>query len=202
MLRHNLPALLALSLMLSLTGCNGLPSSNASDSATLGPVRPDSEARTTWITQILAQDPLASQDRQPPPRQSNAQIVDALRQKRDLKLPDAYWEQWQRNLDTFDAETSRHKEAQRARYIATFSDQLKRVDDSTLQRLASAPDTLDAATRDAWKQRLIERYSRYIIDSEVGRDILDAHLRRMALMDRQFGVCDLDSHCWDRTPKP
>lgn len=202
MSRHNLPALLALSLFLSLIGCNGLPRSTTDNAPPLGPVLPDSEARTTWITQALAEDPLASQNRQPAPRQSNAQIVAKLRQERDLQLPDAYWTQWQHNLDAFEADTSRHKEAQRALYIATFTDQLKRVDDFTLQRLAYAPDTLDAATREAWKLRLIDRYSRYIIDSEVTRDIIDAHLRRMALMDRQYGVCALDSDCWDRPPTP
>ncbi|ORT68493.1 hypothetical protein BTA49_15945 [Pseudomonas mosselii] len=163
---------------------------------------PDSEARNAWIAQALALDPLASQNRQPPPRQSNAQVVAELRQKRDLQLPDAYWAQWQHNLDAFDADAARHKEAQRAHYITTFTDQLKRADDLTLQRLANAPDTLDAATRKAWKVRLIDRYSRYIIDSEVNRDIIDAHLRRMALMDRQFGVCALDSDCWDRPIRP
>ncbi|CRI56753.1 hypothetical protein [Pseudomonas sp. CCOS 191] len=202
MSRHNLPALLVLSLFLSLTGCNGLPRSSATDAPQLGPILPDSAARTAWITQILAQDPLASQDRQPPPRQSNAEVVAKLRQKRNIPLPDAYWAQWQHNLDAFDADTARHKEAERARYIATFTDQLKRVDDPTLLRLATAPDSLDAADRDAWKQRLIERYSRYIIDSEVSRDMIDAHLRRMALMDRQHGVCALDSDCWDRAPTP
>ncbi|PYC19652.1 hypothetical protein [Pseudomonas mosselii] len=199
---HNLPALLVLSLLLSLTGCKGLPHSTTEDAPPLGPILLDSEARIAWIAQALALDPLASQNRQPPPRQSNAEVVAKLRQKRDLQLPDAYWRQWQHNLDAFDADAARHKEAQRALYIATFTDQLKRVDDLTLQRLANAPDTLDAATREAWKVRLIDRYSRYIIDSEVSRDILDAHLRRMALMDRQFGVCALDSDCWDRPTKP
>ncbi|MFT0869649.1 hypothetical protein [Pseudomonas sp. CAM1A] len=202
MSRHNLPALLVLSMFLSLAGCNGLPRSTTDNAPPLGPVLPDSETRTTWITQALALDPLASQDRQPPPRQSNAQIVAKLRQKRDIQLPDAYWSQWQHNLDTFDADTARHKETQRALYIATFTDQLKRADDLTLQRLANAPDSLDAASREAWKVRLIDRYSRYIIDSEVTRDIIDAHLRRMALMDRQYGVCAQDSDCWDRTPTP
>ncbi|MEE1887364.1 hypothetical protein [Pseudomonas carassii] len=202
MSRHNLPALLVLSLFLSLTGCIGLPRSSTDEAPPLGPVLPDSEARNAWIAQALALDPLASQNRQPPPRQSNAQIVAKLRQKRDIQLPDAYWTQWQHNLDAFDADTAHHKETQRALYIATFTDQLKRVDDLTLQRLANAPDSLDAATREAWKIRLIDRYSRYIIDSEVNRDIIDAHLRRMALMDRQFGVCALDSDCWDRPAKP
>lgn len=202
MSRHNLPALLVLSLLLSLAGCNALPRSTTDQAPPLGPVLPDSEARNAWIAQALALDPLASQNRQPPPRQSNAQIVAKLRQKRDIQLPDAYWSQWQRNLDVFDADTARHKETQRGLYIDTLTDQLKRVDDLTLQRLANAPDTLDAATREAWKRRLIERYSRYIIDSEVNRDIIDAHLRRMALMDRQYGVCALDSDCWDRAPKP
>ncbi|MGY3014632.1 hypothetical protein [Pseudomonas mosselii] len=200
--RHNLPALLVLSVLLSLTGCKGLPHSTSEDAPPLGPILPDSEARNAWIAQALALDPLASQNRQPPPRQSNAQVVAELRQKRDLQLPDAYWAQWQHNLDAFDADAARHKEAQRAHYITTFTDQLKRADDLTLQRLANAPDTLDAATRKAWKVRLIDRYSRYIIDSEVNRDIIDAHLRRMALMDRQFGVCALDSDCWDRPIRP
>lgn len=201
MLRRTLPAILTLLLALLAVGCS-TTNPQAEATPALGPRLPLSEARQAWIARILAQDPLYTQTSQPAPRQSNAQIVAKHRAERSLDLPDAYWARWKDNLDAFNADAAQHKEAQRQRYISTFIDQLNRADDLTLERLAEAPGDLDPASSRAWKNRLIERYSRYIIDSELDRPIIDAHLQRMALMDRHYGVCAIDPDCWDRAPQP
>jgi hypothetical protein len=93
-------------------------------------------------------------------------------------------------------------DAARVQYEQTYRDELSRVDDSTLQVMATAPTTLNEQTRRQWNARMADRLSQYIKTSEQSlRAAADAHINRMALMDRQYNVCARNPECWDAPVK-
>ncbi|MCE1118391.1 MULTISPECIES: hypothetical protein [Pseudomonas] len=196
MLSRSIPAMLTLVATLLLGACATAPQPPAPP---LGPVLPDTAQRSQWIEQTLAQDPLVKNQAKPTTNPSSDETVAKLRKERNLPLPDDYWALYKQNLDTFRADMQQQKVIGRAAYIAVYTDQLSRADDQTLQRLATAPDSLDKTTGNAWSQRMIERLMNYFAsDNQATIVTLKNHMQRMALMDRQYKVCALYSDCWDK----
>ncbi|WP_422402976.1 hypothetical protein [Pseudomonas sp. GZD-209] len=198
MLSRSIPAILTLAATLLLGACATAPQPPV---PALGPVLPDTPQRSQWIEQTLAQDPLAKPKDKPAAYPSSDETVAKLRKERNLPVPDEYWALYKQNLDTLRADMQQQKLTVRAAYIAVYTDQLNRADDQTLQRLATAPDSLDKASSRAWTQRMAERLLTYFADDNKATvTTLQNHMQRMALMDRQYKVCALYSDCWDKPP--
>lgn len=198
MLSRSILATLTLAATLLLGACATAPQPPAPP---LGPVLPDTPQRSQWIEQALARDPVARPKEKPAVFSSNDETVAKLRKERNLPVPDEYWALYKQNLDTLRADMQQQKVTGRAAYIAVYTDQLNRADDQTLQRLATAPDSLDKASSRAWTQRMVDRLLNYITDDNKATvTTLQNHMQRMALMDRQYKVCALYKDCWDKPP--
>ncbi|WP_194790392.1 hypothetical protein [Pseudomonas sp. UFMG81] len=195
MLLRTIPAILTLSATLLLGACASAPA----PIPPLGPVLPATAERSAWIEQALARDTVASTVDKAIATPSTDALVAELREERKLPVGDDYWALYKQNMETLRADMLRQKQRVRAAYVVTYTDQLNRADDQTLQRLASAPDKLDKATSRAWTQRMVERFLTYMqADNKGALVTLDAHLQRMALMDRQYKICQVYSNCWDK----
>ena len=152
------------------------------------------------IKRILANDPAVISSNKPVlhPAQSNDSRIAVLRNELEFTLPDSYWKLYKQNLEALQFDLSHQHDAARSEYIKTYSDELDRVDGSTLEVMSTAPETLDEKTREQWRARMVDRYIKYVMTSEASFKLAtQAHLDRMAAMDRQYDVCTRKSDCWD-----
>ena len=170
----------------------------------LGLVLPSNPAREGWIDQIIAQDPVVISSRKPvlAPAPGNDERIAKLRKQDGGVLPDAYWVLYKQNLEAMQYDLDHQHDAPRAEYVRTYQDELSRLNDATLQTMATAPRAVDANTRRQLSSRLSDRTATYMIASDQSfRAAADAHINRMALMDRQYGVCARKPDCWDAPVK-
>ena len=125
-----------------------------------------------------------------------------LRKRDGGVLPAAYWELYEKNLEAMQYDLNHQHDAARVQYMDTYREQLQRLDPPTLQALATQPETLNENTRRQLNAQASDRISRYMQTSEQAfKAATEAHLKRMALMDRQYKVCARNRHCWDAPSK-
>lgn len=170
----------------------------------LGQVLPSNPAREGWIDQIIAQDPVVISSHKPvlAPALGNDERIAKLRKQDAGVLPDAYWVLYKQNLEAMQYDLNHQHDAARAEYVRTYRDELSRLNDATLQTMATAPQAVDANTRRQLSARLSDRTVTYMTTSNQSfRAATDAHINRMALMDRQYDVCARKPDCWDAPVK-
>jgi len=170
----------------------------------LGQSLPQTTVRTVLIDQIISNDPVVISSLKPVlnANTDNDGRIAALRKKYGGALPDGYWTLYKQNLEALQYDLNHQHDTARAQYIETYRDELSRVDDGTLQAMTSSPKALDEKSRRQWSARMSERAIRYMVTSEQSLNAAtDAHLNRMALMDRQYNVCSLNPECWDAPVK-
>ncbi|WP_438868992.1 hypothetical protein [Pseudomonas sp. L1(2025)] len=170
----------------------------------LGQVLPSNPARTGWIDQIITQDPVVISSQKPvlKPALDNDARIAKLRKQDGGVLPEGYWALYKQNLEAMQYDLNHQHDAARAEYLNTYRDELSRLSDVTLQTMATAPQALDAHTRGQLSARLSDRTAAYITTSNQSfRAATDAHINRMALMDRQYDVCARQPDCWDAPVK-
>ena len=196
-----------LALALLLSGCANPQVAVAPaapfDLEPLGQPLAQTGVRTALIDQIIVKDPVVISSQKPvlAPSDNDARIA-KLRKADGGVLPDGYWALYKQNLEAMQYDLNHQHDAARVQYEQTYRDELSRVDDSTLQVMATAPTTLDEPTRRQWNARMADRQSQYIKTSEQAlRAATDAHINRMALMDRQYNVCARNPECWDAPVK-
>ena len=196
-----------LALALLLSGCANPQVAVAPaapfDLEPLGQPLAQTSVRTALIDQIIVKDPVVISSQKPvlAPSDNDARIA-KLRKADGGALPDGYWALYKQNLEAMQYDLNHQHDAARVQYEQTYRDELSRVDDSTLQVMATAPTTLDEPTRRQWNARMADRQSQYIKTSEQSaRAATDAHINRMALMDRQYNVCARNPECWDAPVK-
>jgi hypothetical protein len=166
----------------------------------LGQIIPRSSERTAMIERIIANDPVVISSHKPllKPTQSNDSRIAVLRKELGFTLPDSYWKLYKQNLEALQFDLDHQHDAARAQYLKTYSDEMDRVNSSTLQVLSTAPETLDEKTRQQWRTRMSDRLIQYVMTSEASfKTATQAHLNRMAAMDRQYDVCARKADCWD-----
>lgn len=205
---RNVLALTQLCTVLLLGGCAQSVSSPLPTAPVplepLGQVLPSNPSRAGWIDQIIAQDPVVMSSRKPvlQPALDNDARIAKLRKQDGGVLPDGYWALYKQNLEAMQYDLNHQHDAARAEYLNTFRDELSRLSDVTLQTMATAPQALDAHTRGQLSARLSDRTAAYITTSNQSfRAATDAHINRMALMDRQYDVCARQPDCWDAPVK-
>ncbi|NVZ71756.1 hypothetical protein [Pseudomonas costantinii] len=201
-------ALAPLTAVLLLSGC----AQSIAPSAPVAPLKlealgqalPSSPAREGWIDQIINQDPAVVSSLKPvlQPTVSNDERIARLRKQDGGVLPDAYWALYKQNLEAMQYDLNHRHDAAREQYTRTYRDELSRLSDSTLQAMATTPQGVDANTRRQLSARMSDRTATYLMTSEQSfKDATDAHLNRMALMDRQYNVCARKPDCWDAPVK-
>ncbi|QXQ17034.1 hypothetical protein [Pseudomonas tolaasii] len=201
-------ALTHLSAELLLSGC----AQSVAPPAPVAPVKLEalgqplasSPARAGWIDQIIQQDPVVVSSLKPVLKApvSNDERIARLRKQDGGVLPDSYWSLYKQNLEAMQYDLNHQHDAAREQYTQAYRDELSRMSDSTLQALATHPQAVDANTRSQLNARMSDRMVNYITTSEQSfKGATDAHLNRMALMDRQFGVCARKPDCWDAPVK-
>lgn len=202
MLRNNV-GITMLSACILFAGCVAPQSASHSPPVQLEPLGqtiPRSTERTATIERIIANDPVVISSHKPvlKPTQSNDSRIAVLRKELGFTLPDSYWKLYKQNLEALQFDLDHQHDTARAQYIRTYSDELDRVDGSTLQVISTAPETLGERTRQQWSTRMSDRLIRYVMTSEASFKIAtQAHLDRMAAMDRQYDVCARKADCWD-----
>lgn len=206
MLFRNFLGMATLSACLLFSGCAAQPVSRVTpfQLEPLGQVIPSSTARTALVDRIITNDPLVISSLKPAikPNPSNDERIAALRKSLGFTLPEGYWVLYKQNIEALQSDLAHQHDAARTQYIATYNDELSRVDDSTLQLMANTPKALDEKTKRQWNARMADRLSQYIATSEAAFNAAtDAHLNRMAAMDRQYNVCAQRPDCWDAPVK-
>ncbi|MDB5979097.1 MAG: hypothetical protein JWQ69_112 [Pseudomonas sp.] len=206
MLFRNILGMTTLSACLLFSGCaaQSVPHAEPFHLEPLGQAIPPSTARTALIDRIIADDPLVISSLKPvlKPNPSNDERIAALQKKSGFTLPDDYWALYKQNMEALQSDLAHQHDAARVQYIDVYNDQLSRVDESTLQSMANTPKALDEKTRRQWNARMADRLSQYIMTSEAAFNAAtDAHLNRMAAMDRQYNVCARKPDCWDQPVK-
>lgn len=205
-LRHSLSLTLFMALLVA--GCANQPvpvnPAEPIHMEPLGQSLPQTSLRTVLINQIISNDPVVMSSLKPvlSANTDNNWRIAALRKKDGGALPDGYWTLYKQNLEALQYDLNHQHDAARAQYIEAYRDELNRVDDGTLQAMASSPKALDEKSRRQWSARMSDRAARYLVTSEQSLNAAtDAHLNRMALMDRQYNVCTLNPECWDAPVK-
>ena len=205
---RNVLALTQLCTVLLLGGCaqsvSSPPPAAPVPLEPLGQVLPSNPSRVGWIDQIIAQDPVVISSHKPvlQPTPDNDARIAKLRKQDGGVLPEGYWALYKQNLEAMQYDLNHQHDAARAEYVDTYRDELSRLSDLTLQTMATAPQALDAHTRRQLSARLSDRTAAYITTSNQSfRAATDAHINRMALMDRQYDVCARQPDCWDAPVK-
>lgn len=208
MIFRNVLALTQLCTVLMLGGCaqsvSSPPSAAPVPLEPLGQVLPSNSSRAGWIDQIIAQDPVVISLHKPvlQPASDNDARIAKLRKQDGGVLPEGYWALYKQNLEAMQYDLNHQHDVARAEYVNTYRDELSRLSDVTLQTIATAPQALDAHTRRQLSTRLSDRSAAYITTSNQSfRAATDAHINRMALMDRQYDVCTRQPDCWDAPVK-
>ncbi|WP_395606506.1 hypothetical protein [Pseudomonas sp. B22129] len=201
-------ALTHLSAVLLLSGC----AQSVAPPAAVAPVQlealgqplPSSPARAGWIDQIIKQDPVVVSSLKPvlKPAVDNDERIARLRKQDGGVLPEGYWALYKQNLEAMQYDLNHQHDAAREQYTQVYRDELGRLSDSTLQAMATTPQAVDAGTRRQLSARMSDRMVNYMTTSEQAfKGATDAHLNRMALMDRQYNVCARKPDCWDAPVK-
>ena len=205
-LRHPLSSILFLALL--VTGCVSQPvplkPAEPIHVEPLGQSLPQTSLRTVLMNQIISNDPVIISSLKPVLRANNDNDgrIAALRKKDGGVLPDGYWTLYKQNLEALQYDLNHQHDAARTQYIETYRDELSRVDDGTLQAMTTSPKALDEKIRRQWSARMSDRAARYMVTSEQSLNAAtEAHLNRMALMDRQYNVCSISPECWDTPVK-
>lgn len=204
---RNVLGVATLSVCMLLAGCATPPTAASSEPFQLEPLGqalPKSATRTALIDRIIASDSVVISSRKPLPKsaKSNDERVAEIRSELGFTLPDGYWVLYKQNLEALQFDLDHQHDAARAQYIEAYTDQLDRVDDSTLLAMTSEPKALDEKTRQQWASRMADRMMQYLLTSEASfKAATHAHINRMAAMDRQYDVCARKSKCWDQSAK-
>lgn len=191
-----------LSACMLFAGCVAPPSASRSAPVQLDPLGdtiPQNTERLGMIERILANDPVLISSRKPMlPAQNNDSRIAAFRKGLGFTLPDSYWELYKQNLEAFQFDLNHQHDAARVEYIKTYSDELNRVDSSTLEMMSTSHVALDEKTKQQWSARMADRFIQYVTTSEASfKFAKQTHLDRMAAMDRQYDVCKHRTECWD-----
>jgi hypothetical protein len=205
-LRHPLSSILFWALL--VTGCASQPVSlkpaESIQVEPLGQSLPQTSLRTVLMNQIISNDPVIISSLKPvlSANIDNDVRIAVLRKKDGGVLPDGYWTLYKQNLEALQYDLNHQHDAARTQYIETYRDELSRVDDGTLQAMATSPNALEEKIRRQWISRMSDRAARYMVASEQSLNAaIEAHLNRMALMDRQYNVCSISPECWDAPVK-
>lgn len=192
-----------ISTCLLVSGCAVPPASVTAEAVTLEPLGqplPQSAARSALIERIIANDAVVVSAGKPvlAADTNNDARIAALKKADSVRLPEAYWALYKQNLEAMQYDLNHQHDAARDQYVAAYRDELNRVDDGVLQKLASGPQALDDKSRRQWGARMAQRTLQYMIKSDESfRAATKAHLDRMALMDRRYDVCLRKADCWD-----
>ncbi|QXI40762.1 hypothetical protein [Pseudomonas xantholysinigenes] len=162
--------------------------------------QPDTPQRTALMEQIIADSLVdsmqpASRDDTPAQREAVQRLLLEGRQQRlGVNLPQAYWDEYQRNLDlTAEAAASR-----KARLLQQYQDgyraRLRQFDTEALRQRQPDGEATDV------KLTLIENAVMLRYYNELSNDLLKQDLRqhvtRMAELDRRYDVCTRVARCW------
>lgn len=182
-LRH-VRVLIYLMASLLLSGCVG-------SSQSLGPPLPETAARSDWILDIIYADPIKFTSLLHYAR--GYEQTASLSKKERGRLPDAYWELYQQELEFFQYALFHTYDEAEYQYDKDYRDELSRLDDATLQAIAKKPGALVGMPWGRQVRRANARFATYFKTGMQSEEAaIEAHQRRMTLMDL----------CWNAQVKP
>jgi hypothetical protein len=153
------------------------------DSILRDSVTPEMEQLTTLRTAVVLT------------RQASPEVqVAARKQEMGLDLPEAYWQQYQQNLQTFAEALANLKTRTLERYDTDNRAYLRSVLDQQLQVWAGDNNDPHLPSR-AQRMRDMAHYYNYVLQETVAQIRLE-HLRSMAELDQREGVCKRFAGCW------
>jgi hypothetical protein len=109
-------------------------------------------------------------------------------------LPEAYWSEYQRNMDTFAAEFASRKARALQLYEDVYRTRLRQLDTTELMKLLPDSDSTDMSLALSFNNKMLQYY--HAVSQEVFKENLNNHLARMAELDRRFSVCERFVDCW------
>jgi hypothetical protein len=180
----------------------GLPTCAGSNAMfpKLPELQPDNAGRTAMIEDIIA-DSLTEQmkvkpgtDEQPLIGEALHKQVEERKQRMGFTLPEAYWSEYQRNMDTFAAEFASRKARALQLYEDVYRTRLRQLDTTELMKLLPDSDSTDMSLALSFNNKMLQYY--HAVSQEVFKENLNNHLARMAELDRRFSVCERFVDCW------
>lgn len=128
-------------------------------------------------------------------RQASPEVQVAARKRElGLDLPEAYWQQYQQNLQTFAEALANLKARTLERYDADSRAYLRSVRDEQLQVWAGGTNDARLPSK-AQRMRDMAYYYNYVLQETIAQISLE-HLRNMAELDQREGVCKRFAGCW------
>ncbi|WP_054891281.1 MULTISPECIES: hypothetical protein [unclassified Pseudomonas] len=137
-------------------------------------------------------DILQAGNLQQPP--ADQQIAERRKALGNATLPDAYWDQYRANLQHFEQALGQVKPLAQARFRDNNRKYLNSVQDQQLQIWAG----LELGNRYNSREVRMRDMSRYYarVYRQITAEAKLEHLRAMAQLDRQYGVCERFEGCW------
>ncbi|MGW7773596.1 hypothetical protein ACTWM0_11660 [Pseudomonas machongensis] len=179
---------------------------NCRGTSPLFPVRPVAQAttvqRSTLIEGIIddsltAPTRMIAQLRDRTLRQDPADKQTAERRKvlGASALPEAYWSQYQANLQAFAQALTQVRANSEERFREENREYLNSVSDQQLQVWAGLAESDNRYNTRELRLKYMSQYYGRVYQRVAAQAQLE-HLRAMARLDRQYGVCERYAGCW------
>ncbi|OLS62695.1 hypothetical protein [Pseudomonas putida] len=181
---------------------DGLPSCAGSNA--MFPVtpqgQPDTPQRTAMIDQIIADSLIDAM--QPKPSDNNQVLrallekvsVDERKKRLGFTLPQAYWDEYTRNLKQTADESTDRKARILQRYKEEYRSRLSQLDTEHLRKRLPEGDDTDAKTTLSDNAAMLGYYNE--LANDILKRDLNMHIARMADLDRRYDVCARFAKCW------
>ncbi|HWD33222.1 MAG TPA: hypothetical protein VG536_16690 [Pseudomonas sp.] len=162
--------------------------------------KPDAPQRAAMIDQII--DDSLIDAMQPDSKVENSlllalaeqQVIDDRKQLMNFTLPQAYWEEFRRNLELAADESASRKARILQRYKDEYRLRLRQLDTEYLRKRVPDGDATDVRLTLGDNMAMMRYYNE--LSNDILKQDMSAHIARMADLDRRYDVCSRFAKCW------
>ncbi|MCU1769504.1 hypothetical protein ABH911_004220 [Pseudomonas protegens] len=163
--------------------------------------QPQSAERAALIAQIVDASVVAKMkpDAEDSPSDQKSLLDKTIAERKQrlaFSLPDAYWTEYQQNLEQFANEMRNTKARSLQLYKDDYSNRLGLLDTPAIKELLPDSETADRSKARSINNAMLEHY--YRAQQALLKETLSAHQARMADLDQRFEVCKRFAACWQR----
>lgn len=163
--------------------------------------QPQSAERAALIAQIVDASVIAKMkpDAEDSPSAQKTLLDKSIarrKQRLAFSLPDAYWTEYQQNLEQFANEMRGTKARSLQLYKDYYSNRLGLLGTPAIKELLPDSEAADRSKAMSTNNEMLEYY--YRTQQALLKETLSAHQARMADLDQRFEVCKRFTACWQR----
>lgn len=162
--------------------------------------QPDTPERTAMFEQIIASSLTGEMKVKTVPvekavaRRKIDTLLDERKKQMGFMLPDAYWDEYRRNMDLLASDAASSKERAVQLYEEQYRTYLRKLDTTEIRKLLPDGDSTDLSLAMSVNNKMLQNY--YTAVDRVRREGLSNHFARMADLDKRYAVCARYADCW------